>query len=338
MRKRQRICINVYYMEHSASPIVTIAILNQDGLGYLERTIPAVLAISYPSLDILVVDNGSKDGSVAFLSRFPNIRVIQHKENLGYGVGKNRGVREARGEYVLFLDNDILIENTGIIHELIARTTKETGFIQVPLLDLGQRETKYYGIYFAMYGANAHQPAIPIERVLNHEQEMIPIAAATGACWFFHKDIWERIGGLDESQPFNLDDIDIGPRAMILGYKNFLYTRSYFLHLGINKTYSAEAYAYRFKYVFSGHARSFLKNFSVKSLFTIFPIFCMYALLKALKFTIAKKNIVVFWAFMQSVYLFFKKMPDTLRLRREIQSRRVTSEDTFLHIKPPTFV
>lgn len=298
---------------------------------------PAVLRLDYENLEIIVVDNGSRDGSVEYLKSLSRVTIVANAENLGYGVGKNLGVSAARGEYVLFLDNDILIENVGILKALLGLMDDDTGFVQVPLLDTGMDKTKYYGISFGMYGANAHMRPVHIDRILGYKEKTIEIGAATGASWFFRRSVWNDLGGLDESQPFNIDDIDIGPRAWIYGYKNLLYTKDRFIHLGINKTITARAYAQRFRYVFSGHARSILKNYTLMGVVRVFPIFLTYSFLKALKFMVLKHNSVVLLSFLSSVAFFVRNISDTLQHRRWIQSKRRSREDMFLKVKPPSF-
>jgi GT2 family glycosyltransferase len=90
---------------------ISLCIVNYNGLRHLERTLPAVLALADEFAEILLVDNASTDGSVAFVETgFPNVRIIRLDRNDGPGAARNAGVAAARTELVLFVDNDVVPE------------------------------------------------------------------------------------------------------------------------------------------------------------------------------------------------------------------------------------
>lgn len=323
-------------MKDEKYPLVSVVMLNYNGLKYLKETIPPILELDYPNYEFIIVDNGSTDGSIEFINEFEKIRLIENGENFGYSKGKNLGIRESKGEYVLSLDNDILIKNKIDFTEIIRSYINDVGFIQILLKDIGYENTKYYGIYFSIYGANFHKKSITITKILNYKKQVV-IGAATGGCFFISKDKWMLIGEFDESQPFNLDDIDVGATAWIYGFKNYIYTKSYAVHLGINKTSTAESYSNRFKLVFSGHARSMVKIYRLSNLIMCFPLLLIFQFIKSIRYSVKRRSIKVFLAFLWSINLFLKNFPDTLKQRKIIQSKRVVEDDIFLKIKPPRF-
>ncbi len=320
-------------------PLISVVMLNWNGLHYLKRTVPVILRLNYANYEFIIVDNGSNDGSVKWLRNFKEIKIIKNKENLGYSRGKNLGIKEARGEYILSLDNDILISsNTDFIDSLLSYyyNYKDVGFLMIPLINTGSLKTDYYGIFFSLYGYYAHKKEVYLKDILR-KGRLYPIAAFIGGAFFIKKDIWDIIGGFDESQSFNLDDVDAGPRAYIYGYKNYLVGDINAVHLGINKTKKSIDYADRFTTLFSGHARSMIKNYRYKNLILRFPIFCSFQFLKAIRYSFKKRSFKVFCAFLLSIKAFLKNLPDTFEQRRIIQSKRVVKEDVFLKIKPPMF-
>lgn len=321
-------------------PFISIVVLNWNGLSFLQETIPPLLKLDYPDYEVLVVDNGSTDKSIRFLEKFKKIRIIRNKENLGYSKGKNIGINSAKGKYILSLDNDILIKDKNLLNNLFKsynNNKKNTGFLQIPLLDRGKSKTYYYGTYYSIYGLNMHRKEVEINKIVEYKKKLIEIVGPTGGFFFVKKSVWKDVGGLDESQKFHIDDVDIGPRSMIFGYKNYLYTRSHATHLGINKTKKADDYVDRFKLVFSGHARSMIKNYQVPNLVANFPLLMAFHFLKAVKYSILKKSINVFIAFWISVVVFIRNLADTLDQRNKIQKRRTIKKDLFIKIKPPKF-
>jgi len=324
-------------MKNKKDPKISVVMLNHNGLKYLKKTIHPILKLDYSNYEFIIVDNGSTDGSTAFIKKFKKIKLIENKENLGYSKGKNIGVKNAKGKYILLLDNDILIKDKDVLNELSKKYKRSMGFIQILLLDINQKKTKHYGLYFSIYGVNSHQKSINIKNILKQSKNLIKIPSPTGGCMFFNKNNWNKIGGFDESQKFNIDDIDIGPRAFNLGYKNFLYTKKYFIHLGVKNAKTNKIYAKRFNLIFSGHGRSMIKNYNIKNLLLRFPVFFLFQLSKAIKYSFKRKTFAVFTSFIKSIKLFLKNLPDTLKQRKKIQSERKIKEDLFLKIKTPRF-
>lgn len=91
----------------SERPLVSVIIVNYNGLRFLEKCLTAVAGQTYPAFEVLLVDNGSSDGSVGFVrERFPAVRVLEAGKNLGFAAGNNLGIREAKGELIATLNND----------------------------------------------------------------------------------------------------------------------------------------------------------------------------------------------------------------------------------------
>lgn len=326
-----------YFKDSIGEPLVSITILNHNGLSYLKRTIDSILKIDYPNYEIIVVDNGSTDNSVEYIESLGSVRLVRNNINLGFSQGKNIAISQARGEYILSIDNDILIADHQILKKLLKIYSDKVAFIQVPLIDVDSKTTSYYGIYFSLYGLNWHKKHVEIDKILSYPKETIEIAGPTGAFMFFKKKVWDDIGGFDQSQLFHLDDVDIGPRSYLLGYKNFLYTKSFVYNLGGRRSRDEKNYVKRYRFIFSGHARSMIKNYNKKNLFVRFPIFILFQKLKTIKYALKYRDINIVYAFLASIFTFVGKLGETLRERYLIQSRRVVHDDIYLELKTPKF-
>ena len=94
-------------------PLVSVIIVNYNGKMLLKQCLPSLLQTDYPSYEIIVVDNGSSDGSIKFVKEnFPTVKVIQLNKNYGYTGAVNSGVKYAKGELLAILNNDITVERT----------------------------------------------------------------------------------------------------------------------------------------------------------------------------------------------------------------------------------
>lgn len=319
-------------------PLISIGILNYNGLKYLKKTIPPILKLNYPNYEIIVVDNNSTDGSIKYLRKFKKIRVIKNKENLGYSKGKNICVKNCKGKYVLLLDGDILIKEKDYLEKILKEYNKLTkiAFLSPLMIDKNKNDTKYYGIYYSFYGMNVHRRLVNYNKILK-SKEKIKIGSFNGGAVFFKKNFWEILGGYDESQPIMLDDFDISAKAYIKGYKNYLYNKMLVVHLGKERDSNKKYFAWKFKYYFSGISAMIFKDYNIKNLILRFPIFVATSVLMSFAITFKKKNIYIIPSFIYSYIFFLSNINKILKQRKKIQSKRVIKEDIFLKIKPPKF-
>ena len=115
-------------------PKISVVMLNYNGLNYLKKTMPPILKLDYPNYEFIIVDNGSTDGSKEFIKKFRKIRLIENHKNLGYSKGKNIGVKHAKGDYVLLLDNDILIKKQRNHNSFTEKIFKKNRFYLCPCI------------------------------------------------------------------------------------------------------------------------------------------------------------------------------------------------------------
>lgn len=317
-------------------PLISIVMLNYNGLKYLKRTIPPILKLDYPNYEFIIVDNGSTDGSIEFIKKFKKIKLIENGENLGYSKGKNIGVKHAKGEYILLLDNDILIGEKGLLIILLEfyKSKKNIGFASIPLIDSKSKGTTRYGCYYSFYGQTQNKP-IKLG-LLKELEKYFESPAPIGGDIFFKKSIWLKVGGYDESYLFNIDDYDIGARSILQGFKNYILNTKPFLHLGMDERINNKRWSWKYRYYFCGFGAVITKNYSnpLKYLF----YFNFFVLLKTIKNTFTRLTLRPLFSLIYSYYLFIKNLPNTLKQRKIIQSKRVINEDIFLKIKPPKII
>lgn len=320
----------------SKEPLISIVVLNYDGLLYLKKSIPPLLELEYPNYEIIVVDNGSEDGSLNFLLQFKKIRIIKNKKNLGYSKGKNLGIKSAKGEFILLLDEDILIKNKNILNNLLIEYNKldKIGFLSILLKQGEELHTTLYGGFISYLNFYKNKK-IKISKIVGHE--IFESAGPDGGAVFLQKDFFLSIGMFDESQPYYIDVGDIGLRAIIMGYKNYVYCKDYFVHLGKTRKENNRVWCLKYKYCFSGFARLIVKNYKVSNLFLVSPLLFFYFSLKTIKQLIYRKNICVIMAFFSSMILFIKNLSNTLYKRRGLQQKRIIKKDIFLKIQAPNF-
>lgn len=106
--------------------LVSIIIPVYNVVLYLEKCIESVLTQTYPNIEIILIDDGSSDGSENICNQYKKnnkIKVI-HQKNRGVGAARNKGIQEAKGKYIVFVDSDDYVEST-LVEELIKKQSKE---------------------------------------------------------------------------------------------------------------------------------------------------------------------------------------------------------------------
>ena len=96
------------------NPLVSVIILNFNGENYLERCLFSVLATKYPNFEVIFIDNASSDSSVKIVEKtFGNderLRIFKSSQNIGFSGGNNLGFSYAKGDYIVFLNNDTIAD------------------------------------------------------------------------------------------------------------------------------------------------------------------------------------------------------------------------------------
>ena len=117
-------------------PPVSIIIVNYDGISLLQDCFESLKKVTYPNLEIILVDNGSSDGSVDFIKQnYPDTTILELGKNLGFAFPNNQGARKSKGAYLLFLNNDTIV-SPNFVSELVEvmESDKEIGIAQSLLL------------------------------------------------------------------------------------------------------------------------------------------------------------------------------------------------------------
>ena len=93
------------------SALISVIVLNWNGGAHLRACLDSLLLQDYASTEVIVVDNGSTDDSPDMVrEHYQSVRLIDNKANLGFAAGNNVGIREAKGDYVVILNNDAELE------------------------------------------------------------------------------------------------------------------------------------------------------------------------------------------------------------------------------------
>lgn len=187
---------------------VSIVLVNYNGVTVLPDCLKSIMNQRYKDIEILVIDNGSIDNSMTYIEeKYPMIHTIYVNDNIGWGAGCNIGFKESfsRGsEYVLLLNTDTEISED-MIDVLLDESNEET--IAVPFMYYDKEEPEnsvwYSGGVIDYNIADVNQKIYEYGETSTHFVDF-----ATGCCALIHRNIWDKIGGFDESYFMYFEDVD----------------------------------------------------------------------------------------------------------------------------------
>ncbi len=220
---------------------ITVVIVNYNGIKYIEDCLHSLLSQrpDTPPFEVVVVDNASGDGSVSVIEeRFPQVRLIKLEENTGFCKGSNIGILASDSPYVILLNNDTKAEPGFVkalydavkshekVSECFSVSAKMLMWDRPELLDdAGDR----YCVLGWAYSRGKGKPEADFDRP-------VEIFASCGGAAIYRRAVLEEIGLLDENHFAYLEDIDIGYRARICGYRSYFEPSARVLHFGSAST------------------------------------------------------------------------------------------------------
>jgi len=220
----------------SENPLVSVIVLNYNAGKLLLNCIESIKKSAYKNLEIIVVDNISTDKSQkACKEKYPDIKLIQNNENFGYCEGNNIGIREAKGDYIIILNPDTIVESSWI-EELISAYNKfGDGLYQPKFFSLDEKlvlQSTGNMLHIFGFGFARDKGKISDEEKMEAIEK---INYASGTCLFTSKAVLDKVGLLDPFLFLYHDDLDLGWRAAQIGIDSFYVPKSIIYH--------AESYA-----------------------------------------------------------------------------------------------
>lgn len=221
---------------------LAIIILNWNGEELLRKFLPiaAEHCISAQS-DLIIADNGSTDGSCAFIEReFPQVKLLRFPENLGFAAGYNRAIKETHYPFTILLNSDVEV-TPGWWQPMLAfmETHKDVGALQPKIRSYYDRDSFEYAGAAGGYLDNLGYPYCRgrvFEKVERDEGQYdgpaIDVAWASGAALMVRTEIYLKLGGLDPEFFAHMEEIDLCCRMITAGWRVCAISDSYVYHMG----------------------------------------------------------------------------------------------------------
>lgn len=217
------------FPDHVDAGLTSIVLVTHNELEYTRMCVDSLRRRTDEPYELIVVDNGSTDGTVAWLRNQPDVRLLENAQNRGFPAAVNQGLEIAQGEQILLLNNDTLL-TTGWLRRLLAAlksdpqlglvgpvSNRVAGYQQI---DVGYRQLESLDGFAWEWGKRHH-------RDLQHVDRLI------GFCLLFRRQVWEQIGGLDERFGIGCyEDDDYCRRAIAAGWRVAVARDAFVHHFG----------------------------------------------------------------------------------------------------------
>ena len=206
-------------------PKVSVIIVNYNGKALLEKCLESLSKVNYENFEIIVVDNNSTDGSVELVTKnYPSIILLKLNSNKGFAEPNNIGSKIATGKYLLFLNNDTIV-TPNFISEMVQviENDKKIAICQSLLLKPDE-SVDSSGDFIDHLGV--------VYNSTKKTDEIREISSARGASMLIRKDVFDILEGFDEKFYVSFEDVDLGWRTWMIGYKVILTPKSVVYHVG----------------------------------------------------------------------------------------------------------
>lgn len=309
---------------------VAVVILNWNGKKFLEKFLPNVIRYSSNDADIIVADNASTDDSIEYLKiNFPQIKIIENKQNGGFAKGYNDALKKVETKYYILLNSDIEVTENWI-NPVISLMEREINIAacQPKIRSYSDKEKFEYagaaGGFIDSYGYPFCRGRIfsDIETDLNQYNNNFEIFWATGACMFVKADLFHKLNGFDEDFFAHMEEIDFCWRLKNLGFKIMYCAESKVFHVGggtLPKSSSRKTYLN-----FRNNFTLLLKNLPSNQVFKVFAIRLFLDALAGLKF-LFEGHFKDFIAVIRAHFSFYRTFRHNLNKRKKLKQLNVSS-------------
>lgn len=210
---------------------ISVVIPNLNGMKFLPECLSSLREQTFGDFEIIVVDNGSTDGSAEFITReFPQVKIIALKENRGFAGGCNIGIGASSGKYIALLNNDTEVEPQWLeaLHEAAEKDARIGMVASKILLDRATREIDSVGMLLYPDGIGRQRGRGEIDRgQYDREEEVL---FPSGCAALYRREMLAEIGLFDEDFFAYCEDTDLGLRGRRAGWRAVLAPKAVVYH------------------------------------------------------------------------------------------------------------
>ena len=229
--------------------IIIISYNNYNDIFNCVRSIKTNIA--EPKYELIVIDNASSEYNIYNLSKvFEDLKIIKNDINRGFAFACNQGAKISEGEYLLFVNSDVIVTSNPIPSMLKLYNSGKTGIVGAQLINSdGTLQPSYYNFPTVMKrilelsGLKKYLLKFYSTTRIRSE-ENFEVSVIKGAFMMIRKDLFSNLGMFDENYFMYIEDVDLSLQVKKLGYKNYIFNTSSIIHLGWHDENSQNTFVY----------------------------------------------------------------------------------------------
>jgi GT2 family glycosyltransferase len=211
---------------------VTVVIPNYNGQDYIETCLNSVRNQTYENYKVLIIDNNSQDGSCDIIrDKFKEFELVVNDKNEGFCKAVNQGIKMSDTEFVLLLNNDTELDRY-FLENIVQEMEKSDKIFSVSSKMINYYDREIMDDAGDGYTIIGWQYQRGIGQSVNDYNSRAEVFTACGGAALYRMSVFDEIGLFDEMHFAYMEDIDIGYRARIYGYKNFYCPKAKVYHIG----------------------------------------------------------------------------------------------------------
>ncbi|MFQ5540402.1 MAG: glycosyltransferase family 2 protein [Candidatus Binatia bacterium] len=306
---------------------MTVVIPNWNGKDLLRPCLMSLFGQEFEDFETIVVDNGSTDGSVPFLKEhFPQVKVIRFHENKGFSAAVNAGILASETPYIALLNNDTEVHPFWLKELVVAlETDRNAGSAMSKILFFSDPDSvNSAGDEFSWFGVAYQRRLKPGDSPLFNELRYVFSACAAAA--LYRKELFESVGLFDETFFAYQEDVDLGFRAQLAGYRCAFVPKAIVYH----KYQMTSSRVSNLRVYLNERNKYFvlIKNLPIRLLILCFPLITLHEGLCFMK-AIIRGYLGTYLRALRDVVIH---LSGVVQIRRGIQAHRTVSDAYLLGV------
>jgi GT2 family glycosyltransferase len=311
-------------------PSAAVIIPNLNGKEHLAYCLPTLLAQTYQDFEVVVVDNGSTDDSITFVRQnFPRVRLIANPHNLGFAEANNTAIRATCSPYLVTLNNDTQVEARWLAEMInVAEAYGQVGMIackvlsmrEPHLIDSAGLEIDSAGMPWNRYHGQVDQRT---------EIEPYEVFCPTGAAALYKREMLDQVGLFDEAYFAYCEDMDLGWRARLRGWRCLYVPTAVVYHL--HSATSGLGSPFKRYLLTRNRIWTVLKNYPSPEIWRDLPKLLLYDLAATLYRVRMEKNLSP----LQGRVAALRQLRRVLKQRRKIQREQTAAKESWQQLLIP---
>lgn len=306
--------------------VISIIIPNFNGLKLLKICLQSLKKQTFKNSEIIIVDNGSTDSSVAFIKEnYSSCQIIQLDKNYGFAKAVNEGIKKSKGKYVVLLNNDTEVDKNFLKHLVETADQQDVGFLTAKrfnyykrnLIDSAGDDMDSAG-HLILRGFGQKNSA-------EFDKSGYIFLASGGSC-LIKKEVFEKIGYFDEDYFMYMEDADFFFRAQLAGFQGWYEPRAVVYHMRMASSKNLDFVEYL---NFRNMMANIIKNFPWSLLIHNFNwLKIILVNINTIRYLSCKG---LLWQGIKAEAYILYNLPKLLKKRKNIQQNKKVSDEYIIN-------